>query len=142
MDATYVNHMGHKFMIPAGAQVIYTGNQFAGYKMAGGNVVTVATLTAAATSAEHSYYDKTVGKTVGKIATPTVGKTVGKIATPTVGKTVGKIATPTVGVVGVNAGIIAGQKAEQESLKETYVMHMGHKFMIPVGAHIMYDSQH
>ena len=138
MDATYVNHMGHKFMIPAGAQVIYTGNQFAGYKMAVANVVTVATLTAAATSAEHSYYDKTVGNTAGKIATPTVGKTVGKIATPTVGK----IATPTVGVVGVNAGIIAGQKAEQESLKETYVMHMGHKFMIPVGAHIMYDSQH
>jgi hypothetical protein len=130
MDATYVNHMGHKFMIPAGAQVMYTGNQFAGYKMAGGNVVTAASLMAAATSAEHSYYDKTVGKTVGKIATPTVGKTVGKIT------------TPTVGVVGVNAGIIAGQKAEQESLKETYVMHMGHKFMIPVGAHIMYDSQH
>jgi hypothetical protein len=130
MDATYVNHMGHKFMIPAGAQVMYTGNQFAGYKMAGGNVVTAASLMAAATSAEHSYYNKTVGKTVGKIATPTVGKTVGKIT------------TPTVGVVGVNAGIIAGQMAEQESLKETYVMHMGHKFMIPVGAHIMYDSQH
>jgi hypothetical protein len=83
---------------------MYTGNEFAGYKMAGGNVVTAADLMAAAVSADHSYYNKTVGKTVG--------------------------------VVGVNPGVIAGQKAEEE----TYVMHQGHKFMIPAGATIMYGA--
>jgi len=146
MDATYVEYNGVNYMIPVGTEVMYTtGNVFAGYKMADGTIMSAATLEAAATSSMHSYYDKTVGKTVGKIVT--VGKTVGKIATPTVGKTVGKIATPTVGVVGTKAGIaaakvgmVAGGGVTYTSEDDTYVMYQGHKFMIPTGAHIMYDS--
>ena len=134
MDATYVEYNGVNYMIPVGAEVMYTtGNVFAGYKMADGTIMSAATLEAAATSSMHSYYDKTVGKTVGKIVT--------------VGKTVGKIATPTVGVVGTKAGIaaakvgmVAGAGAMYTSEDDTYVMYQGHKFMIPTGAHIMYDS--
>jgi hypothetical protein len=195
MNATYVENDGINYRLPMGAEVIYgTGNVFAGYKTMEGRVVSAATLTAATTTAMHSYYDNvatvapvaavaTVGPvatpTVGVIATPTVGKmyanhTVGVIATPTVGAistpTVGAISTPTfgvvgmggmgqmyydkkagkmVGVVGVNAGVaaakvgmMAGKGAMYTSEDETYVMLSGHKFMIPTGAHIMYDSEH
>jgi hypothetical protein len=110
-DATYVNHMDHRFMIPAGAQIMYTGNQFAGYTMAG-NTITVNEMMAAATAENHSYYDKTVGATVGAIATPNVA----------------------------NIGEKAGMAAAAESMNETYVMNGGRKFMIPTGAQILYGN--
>ena len=75
--ATYVNHLDHRFMIPSGAQIMYTGGQFAGYTMAG-NTITINEMKAASTGM-HSYY----AKTVGAIATPNVaniGETAGMAA--------------------------------------------------------------
>jgi len=131
---SYVMYQGHHFMIPAGSSEEYNAEKvFMGYRLPSGEMVTVDEMMTAAADKTHSYYDKTVGATVGK--------TVGKIATPTVGKTVGVITTPTVGVVGVNAGVTAGMTAEKVSEADSYVMYQGHHFMIPAGSSEEYNAE-
>ena len=110
MDATHVSSGGKTFTIPTGAYVMHnSAGKFVGYKMAGGEMVSAATM-AAATSGQHSYYNKVV-KSDGAV----------------------KI-TPQ------NVGVIAGQQAMKTSEDETYVMHAGHKFVIPAGCTAMYNS--
>jgi len=120
-------------MIPAGSSEEYNAEKvFMGYRLPSGEMVTVDEMMTAAAQNQHSYYNKTVGKTVGAIATPTVGP----------------IATPTVGVVGVNAGVAAGNigvkegmRAAHTSMKDTYVHLGGHVLRVPAGAVEQYNMQ-
>jgi hypothetical protein len=115
MNATYVEYMGQRFMIPVGAQIMYTSNNmFAGYKEIGGETVTVETLMASSSTGMHSYYDKKV-TTVGKVA-------------------------GTTGVIAGKIGQKAGAKAAEVSMKATYYKYMGHKFTIPAGAQVMWSA--
>jgi hypothetical protein len=115
MNATYVEYMGQRFMIPVGAQIMYTSNNmFAGYKEIGGETVTVETLMASSSTGMHSYYDKKV-TTVGKVA-------------------------GTTGVIAGKIGQNAGAKAAEVSMKATYYKYMGHKFTIPAGAQVMWSA--
>ena len=118
-------------MIPAGSSEEYNADKvFMGYKLASGEFVTVDEMMTAAAQGTHSYYDKTVGKTVGVVGVKT-GVTAGKV-----GVKAGKI-----GVAAGSIGVKEGMKAASTSMKDTYVHLSGHVLRIPTGAVEHYDYQ-
>ena len=130
MKDTYVHFMGQKFAIPAGAQVMWSAGQFAGYKMAG-NIITLDTLLAAQAKNGHSYYNKTVDNTdVTKIVYDEAAN-----CTP-----VSPVAD---GIPQYNhAGCITGYVVKNSESKASYVQYEGHTFMVPAGATEAYDGEY
>ena len=131
MKDTYVHFMGEKFAIPAGAQVMWSAGQFAGYKM-GKNIITLDTLmTAQAKNGMHSYYNK-------KVDNSDVTKVVHDEAdncTP-----VSPVAD---GIPQYNhAGCITGYVVKNSESKDSYVQYEGHTFMVPAGATEAYDGKY
>jgi hypothetical protein len=134
-------------MIPAGSSEEYNAEKvFMGYRLPSGEMVTVDQMMTAAAEDNHSYYDKTVGATVGKTvgAIPTVGKipTVGVVGVKT-GVTAGKVGVIAgkVGVTAGNIGVKEGMKAASTSMKDTYVHLNGQVLRIPTGAVEQYNNQ-